>query len=104
MQRGAAEAKLKITVRKFRQREEAMLVRHAEQLSKMEARLGEEKRKYDDFAKQKVKYEADAFAKLGELCFEAAAQRIRGFSGHHGDQNSECHASKNSRSRSPRRS
>ena len=69
-----------IAVRQLKQREEQMLVRHAEQLSKQEALLNAEKARYEALLQQKKDYEAEAYRRLGQLCFDAAAERIQAYS------------------------
>ena len=77
---GAVKAELQILARSFRNREEALSIQHAEQLSKQEALLVAGKRRYEDLLHKKRKDDqTEAYKRLGELCFDAVSQQLRGY-------------------------
>ena len=61
---GAVKASLRVQTRQYKRREEALLVKHAEQLSKQEAVLAAERQRFESLLQQKRAYESEAQALL----------------------------------------
>ena len=101
---GAAKASLRLQARQFKRREESLLIKHAQQLSKQEAVRTAERQRYESLLQEKRAFESEAYARLGELCFEHAAKHIQRYGELHdvvrGGPTKASNA--DSRSRSPR--
>ena len=97
---GALKASFRVQADQHKRREEGMLVKHAEQLSKQEAACTAERERFEHLLREKRTYESEAYARLGEMCFELASKTIQGYGdvadGGKSSSNAEC------RSRSPR--
>jgi hypothetical protein len=77
---GAVKAELQILARSLRKREEKLSIKHAEQLSAQEALLVAGSQRYEELLHKKQKDdETEAYKRLGELCFDAVSQQLRGY-------------------------
>ena len=102
IQRGRTRAELEIFTRLTKEREDKLLLRHAQQISKQEMVWAAEKRRYEQLLEEKNTHEAAAFTRLGELCFEAAAEKIRNYGNVKHDPEASAACCRLGRSRSPR--